>query len=380
MHCLEAEGCVICRGRNLVVDFAKIAPRDGHFSYQGQHKHFTYDPGAFGMSECDFNQQAVRGRGFAMLLDNMFKTWNHYDKPQKCDVVVEHPVIILVRFEAWNLWHQLGDWFCAFVTNLALGIDPSEADTQVLFFDSHASSALVDPYSLFSPRHEVKRALLDTDWAGKKVCFRDAIFPYEGYGAAFERNGYQVQTGDPCGPSDLLMSLSRWMLNQYNLIQEGPWEKGPAITLVVRKAGTGEKKDTDRHIGNQLELTKAIKQRIESTYSKYGEVKFTEIDLAELKFREQLQLVYSRTNILIGVHGAGLSHLIFLPPEAVVVELVPETHKQMIFFRNMAKQTNKVYLTVPMQRNIVDLDRFLMALDAAVAVTRSYGTKIAPYD
>lgn len=24
MHCLEAEGCVVCRGRNLVVDFSKV--------------------------------------------------------------------------------------------------------------------------------------------------------------------------------------------------------------------------------------------------------------------------------------------------------------------------------------------------------------------
>jgi hypothetical protein len=51
---------------------------------------------------------------------------------------------------------------------------------QVLFFDSHEPSALVDPYSLFSPRREVQRTLHESNWSGKRVCFRDAIFPFEG--------------------------------------------------------------------------------------------------------------------------------------------------------------------------------------------------------
>lgn len=123
----------------------QIHPRDSRgYSAQGVHKHFNYDKGevmtldhvnefltykeqhlgAFGMS-CDFNRQIVEGRGYAHLLDNMWKTWTKYNE-QDCDVrtsstvlinhyshttlqvIVEHPVMFVVRFEAWNLWHQLG--------------------------------------------------------------------------------------------------------------------------------------------------------------------------------------------------------------------------------------------------------------------------------
>lgn len=42
---------------------------------------------------------------------------------------------------------------------------------------------------------------------------------------------------------------------------------------------------------------------------------FSTVVLEEMKFKEQVELMYSKTNILIGIHGAGLSHTIFLPPE-----------------------------------------------------------------
>jgi capsular polysaccharide biosynthesis protein len=36
-----------------------------------------------------------------------------------------------------------------------------------------------------------------------------------------------------------------------------------------------------------------------------------------MTFKEQVELMYTRTNILIGAHGAGLTHAIFLPPEVM---------------------------------------------------------------
>jgi hypothetical protein len=95
--------------------------------------------GAFGMAGCKLDSSLVNGRGFATLLSNMWKTWKYYSKPQECDVppclplldhrhlhrcsgrdpntervratsqvVVEHPVFIITRFEAWNMFHQMG--------------------------------------------------------------------------------------------------------------------------------------------------------------------------------------------------------------------------------------------------------------------------------
>jgi hypothetical protein len=53
-----------------------------------------------------------------------------------------------------------------------------------------------------------------------------------------------------------------------SVLQEPVFNKGPAITLIVRGAGTGEKKQTDRQLTNQDALVAAIKKRIAETYSR----------------------------------------------------------------------------------------------------------------
>ena len=72
------------------------------------------------------------------------------------------------------------------------------------------------------------------------------------------------------------------------------------------------------------------------------------VDLAHLSFAEQIE-VMSRTDVLAAVHGAGLTHAMFLPPEASVVELLPPGfgHKG---FRNLAKLRGLRYFSVHMEK------------------------------
>jgi short coiled-coil protein len=55
-----------------------------------------------------------------------------------------------------------------------------------------------------------------------------------------------------------------------------------------------------------------------------AQVKINKVDFAAISFEEQLRII-SNTDILIGVHGNGLSHILFLPPTAAVFELFPST-------------------------------------------------------
>jgi protein O-GlcNAc transferase len=63
-------------------------------------------------------------------------------------------------------------------------------------------------------------------------------------------------------------------------------------------------------------------------------VKVQSFDFASMSYKEQLEIVQD-TDILAGVHGAGLTHGMFLPPGSVMVEILPPglNHKG---FRNVA--------------------------------------------
>lgn len=89
-----------------------------------------------------------------------------------------------------------------------------------------------------------------------------------------------------------------------------PQAKKPRITYVTRHP--------PRSLNSELEndLIQAIK-------SKIG-VDVLKANFADMSFESQLRII-ANTDVLIGVHGNGLSHIVFLPPTAIVFELFPST-------------------------------------------------------
>jgi capsular polysaccharide biosynthesis protein len=67
------------------------------------------------------------------------------------------------------------------------------------------------------------------------------------------------------------------------------------------------------------------------------------IDFSAISFADQLRIVRD-TDILVGVHGAGLTHGMFLRKGSVMVELLLETLK-FKGFRNLAGLTGNTYLS-----------------------------------
>lgn len=59
------------------------------------------------------------------------------------------------------------------------------------------------------------------------------------------------------------------------------------------------------------------------------------VDFAEMNFQEQIRAV-ANTDVLLGVHGNGLSHTLFLPKGATLIELFP-SHSFRVEYRIFAK-------------------------------------------
>lgn len=65
-------------------------------------------------------------------------------------------------------------------------------------------------------------------------------------------------------------------------------------------------------------------------------VNVTVVDFARLPFAGQVGVVAAH-DFLIGMHGAGLSHLLWLPDHAAVLELRPKTDMGWFCFQHMAE-------------------------------------------
>jgi hypothetical protein len=352
-----------------VLDFNKIPwnpPKT--FDSSGQNRLFKFDPGAFS-SDCQVDTTVVNDFDKLFGQENRFSRafWTNFQggDTTECDVVINHPVVIIARHEAWNLYHQLGEWVNAFTTLQVL--DKLESDTQLLLLDMHETlDPFADMLKVFSPNHPV---LLGKELVEKgKVCLSDAIMPWEGYGSFINVNVWRAKAGEPCINSDILDGFAHYTLNKLGILQKAI-PNTPMITLILRKDYMG--RSISRKIKNEKEVVSAIKE-----VSK-GRASFRTLHLEELSFVEQLEVIYSQTNILIGVHGGGLAHTIFLPPEAILIELLPQSMENFAYFRNMAKQTNHIYTPLIVSDSIqVDIAKLKTIVEVAITISSSFNTQI----
>jgi hypothetical protein len=365
---------VLCDAHNLCIDFSRMLYQpSSKFDASGKNKQFKVAADAFGM-RCILNRAlpTVKNAG-GDFMNDFFRAFQEIDSnPEQddvaalgCEYLFQHPVIIVVRFEAWNLYHQLGEWLNIFATLEIL--EKSTNDTQVLLLDMHDEvGPYTDMFALFSPNHPV---IQPKELRSKgKVCFKRAILPWEGYGTFVHRNVWMARAGEACRDSQLLHAFTHFVRNQFGLLN-APTPSRPSITLITRKDYMG--RHIDRKLQNQQDVINTLSQRI-----KNRDAEFRAIDFVDLQFQEQVKTIYSKTNILIGMHGAGLTHLIFLPDEAIVIELLPADMKSFTYFRNLAKQANKIYVPLIVSGRTVDTGQLWRLVDVAISIASSFGTRI----
>lgn len=68
----------------------------------------------------------------------------------------------------------------------------------------------------------------------------------------------------------------------------------------------------------------------------------------DMTLAEQVRTV-SETDVLIGLHGAGLTHLLFMPPSGYLIELMPAGYQGRQHYRHMADWAGVGYSSVPAQ-------------------------------
>ena len=104
------------------------------------------------------------------------------------------------------------------------------------------------------------------------------------------------------------------------------------------------------------------------------------VALASLRFEDQIRKMRS-TNVLVGAHGAGLMHVLFLADEAVLLEIHP-SYRLDRHFRLAARMVGALYLPLRTTGPVscrgtsdaitVDAAEFRAALDGAVRAARSF--------
>lgn len=77
---------------------------------------------------------------------------------------------------------------------------------------------------------------------------------------------------------------------------------------------------TKRHLPRSF--SKKVETKLLEAIAAIPGVTVDTVEFANLSFKEQIQVI-ANTDILLGVHGNGLTHILFLPEDAAVIEVFP---------------------------------------------------------
>ncbi|XP_059152195.1 EGF domain-specific O-linked N-acetylglucosamine transferase-like [Physella acuta] len=295
-----------CRAKNIYFDFssANIVNSNNRNRYRED----VIRPGQVG-GHCQLDVKALKSEGeHKSPLQSWFAELEHFTatdfyplEGNQCELVFDKPTYLIKLDAGINMYHH----FCDFVNLYASQhINNSfNTDVNIIMWDT-SPLPYGDFFSVTWKAFTDHPVIALKDLDGKKVCFKDAVFPL----LARMRFGlyYNMPLIPGCFGSSLIKAFSEHILHRLNITQQGPLKKKIRITLLVR--GTQYRK-----ILNQVELSSAMKMD--------GEFEVVVVDYnGKVPFERQLETTHN-SDIFIGMHGSGLTHLLFLPDWAVVIEL-----------------------------------------------------------
>ncbi|XP_045470224.1 EGF domain-specific O-linked N-acetylglucosamine transferase isoform X1 [Harmonia axyridis] len=142
------------------------------------------------------------------------------------------------------------------------------------------------------------------DFKGKKVCFKNVVFPL------LPRMIFGLYYNTPiiygCEGSGLFDAFSKHILHRLKIPFYKRYNKKIRITFLSRETRY-------RRILNEDEIVTSLNK------NKHYEVQKISFN-QHIPFKKQLEITRN-TDIFIGIHGAGLTHLLFLPQWAAVFEV-----------------------------------------------------------
>ncbi|CAB0010514.1 unnamed protein product [Nesidiocoris tenuis] len=302
-----------CRGRNIRIDFGRLANRTELLRY----KMDVLGQGDIS-GKCRLHQERLDEECDQI---SPLQSWGPelryfttLDAPlsheKDCDVVVERPTYILKIDAAVNMYHHFCDFFNLYASQHLNSSHPSafSTDVHIIIWESYRyNSNFMSTFEAFT-RHPLWD--LNT-FRGRKVCFSNVVFPL------LPRMIFGLYYNTPiiwgCEGSGLFHAFSEHVLHRLKIpLHPAPLAEVDGTVPKLRVTFLA-RESSYRNVLNEKKLLDKLRR--DERYE-VQRVVFN----SRIPFKRQLEIVRN-SDIFIGIHGAGLAHLLFLPGWAAVFEL-----------------------------------------------------------
>ncbi|CAD5115508.1 DgyrCDS4475 [Dimorphilus gyrociliatus] len=323
-----SENTRFCKGKNLYIDFTRIRFSENTNRFQED----IFREGEIG-GHCRLNKNLFTKNGeHKSPLQSWYAELENYralpfqvPSENHCDIVINKPTILMKLDAGVNLYHH----YCDFLNLYAsLHVNGSFSnDVEIIVWDVtelHYGELFYDSWKAFAKSGQFTYL---KSFEGKKLCIKDFMFPL------LPRMRYGLYYNTPlipgCRTTGLFKAFSKFLIHRLNITSRGPMRNKIRITLLERKTPF-------RRIVNQAEIVKALK-----TVSEY-DINVVDYSFRDLPFLKQVEISHN-SDLMMGMHGAGLTHMLFQPDWASIFEIYncedPDCYKELANLRGLDYNT-----------------------------------------
>ncbi|KAJ3677624.1 hypothetical protein LUZ60_003348 [Juncus effusus] len=252
----------------------------------------------------------------------------------QCDQWIEEPTLMVTRFEYANMFHTVTDWYSAYVSARITNLP---ARPHVIFLDGHCKTQLEETWeALFSTIRYAK------NFSGT-VCFSHLILSPLGYETALFKGLTEtfscqgslsrqlIQNPNP-QKTARLAEFGEMLLSSFSLSQNpNPNSKTLNILFVRREnylAHPRHNGKVESRLSNELEILDSVNSWSKTPKNNEKcELRVINGLFGHMRMREQLNEI-RKADIVIGAHGAGLTHLVSVKPGTVVLEIISSLYRR----------------------------------------------------
>ncbi|XP_005097848.1 beta-1,2-xylosyltransferase RCN11 isoform X2 [Aplysia californica] len=243
----------------------------------------------------------------------------YFDNPPT-DITIRDFTLAIQRYEYVNLYHTMTDFYNAFVLMLLFGVRPSKMN--ILFVDTHPKGHLDTVWSTLFGK------IIRAGHLNKPVLFHSLGWGMLGYFSPLNEHSRKAVP--------YLEEFREFFLTQHNVSTSHQLDcKKVNVLFIWRRDYVAHPRNKQGSVVRKFANEEEMLEQTQKTLGGTANVQGFQLDLMSMK--DQLEVV-SKCDILVGMHGAGLSHTLFLPPTSGVLELKPQySPSSLLHFEAMAR-------------------------------------------
>ena len=234
--------------------------------------------------------------------------------------------IFVQRYDYAHLYFTILDIYNAFIVCLVYELEPES--TNIVWLDAHPKSELESVW--YTPFKRVIRA----GEFHEPVIFNTVIWNIMGYNSP--ANQIKLHT------VPFVEEFREFLLSSYNIYsRRGLNCSSVQITFVWRRDYVAHPRNIKGHVQRKIKNEGELVSSLKTAFPMHN-ISGYQFDM--FPFQLQLQFMVN-TDIFIGMHGAALTYVLFLPKHGALVELFPTetaytSHFHSIAIRRGIKYTN----------------------------------------